>query len=176
LLPAGSKSAEAFLPPDHWPELRFVFAIVTGEKKRLGSREAMELARTTSPYYDRWVALSQELCRSACNAVRSRAIDDLGALMRQSYLAMFATMHTSDPPTEYWLPESVGLQRVCESLRRDSIPAWETMDAGPQVKILTTAEHVDLILERIRREIATVDLLVTTVGGEPRVHIESDTV
>ena len=43
------------------------------------------------------------------------------------------------------------------------------MDAGPQVKILTTEKHVEAISKRIRDLAVTTELLVARPGGEPTV-------
>jgi diphosphomevalonate decarboxylase len=49
---------------------------------------------------------------------------------------MFATMLAADPPIRYWLPETLLLLAAVEALREQGVAAWETMDAGPQVKVL----------------------------------------
>jgi diphosphomevalonate decarboxylase len=61
--------------------------------------------------------------------------------MQMSYLQMFSTMFSAFPPVLYWLPKSVAVIHLCRELRSKGIPAWETMDAGPQVKILTDSEN-----------------------------------
>jgi len=88
-------------------------------------------------------------------------------MMQQSYLTMFATMHTSIPPIFYWNAKSIEIIKMCQRLRQESIALWETMDAGPQVKILTTAAHVEEILRELKNEISPDALIVSQLGADP---------
>ena len=137
-LPAGAETASPLAPADAWPELRVVVAVVSGAAKPIGSREAMERVRLTSPAYDGWVRDSPRLYEEASAAVRERDLARLGSAMRNSYSRMFATMLAADPPIRYWLPETLMLLAAVEELRARGVAAWETMDAGPQVKVLCT--------------------------------------
>ena len=165
---AGAPSAEQIADENHWPELRVVIAVVQRGSKPISSRDAMIRSRDTSPYYADWVAGAERLAEQAETAVLNRDLDSLGRTMRQSYLRMFSTMFTAEPPVIFWFPESVAIIRACEQLRADGIPAWETMDAGPQVKVLTTAEHTARICDRLHRENPSGELLVVGVGSGPR--------
>lgn len=135
-LPAGAEHAEPLAPAAAWPELRVVIAVVTAAAKPIGSREAMERVRRTSPAYDGWVRDSPRLYAEAVAAVRGRDLERLGGAMRKSYCRMFATMLAADPPIRYWLPETLTLLEAVEALRAQGVAAWETMDAGPQVKVV----------------------------------------
>ena len=89
--------------------------------------------------------------------------------MRESYLSMFATMFTAQPPYIYWLPQSVALLHELEQLRARGVAAWETMDAGPQVKIITTASDLDRVIALVEASVPDVRVITTMVGGEPKV-------
>lgn len=136
VLPARAEHAQPLAPAAAWPELRVVIAVVTAAAKPVGSREAMERVRRTSPAYEGWVRDSPRLYREAVAAVRDRDLTRLGGAMRKSYCRMFATMLAADPPIRYWLPETLALLAAVEELRARGVAAWETMDAGPQVKVL----------------------------------------
>jgi diphosphomevalonate decarboxylase len=82
---------------------------------------------------------------------------------------MFGTMLSSSPPLLYWQPESVAIIRLCEELRQTNVPAWETMDAGPQVKILTLEEEVDRVCGEIEQRVPGVRTIVSRPGGGARV-------
>jgi diphosphomevalonate decarboxylase len=161
--------AEPLYDETWWPELRLLVAVVARGKKPVSSRIAMERSRQTSPYYRAWVESAPEIAKQAADAIARRNLDDLGAAMQRSYLGMFGTMFTSVPPVVYWLPESVAILRLCVSLREGGTPAWETMDAGPQVKILTTAEHTPGIRDAIESLGMTDRVLETRLGGPPRI-------
>ncbi len=166
---AGEPWAQRFLPAAHWPQLRVVVAILSAGKKPVGSRAGMERSKRTSPLYSAWVNHAAELFERGCAAVQARSLEHLGPIMRESYLTMFATMFTARPPFLYWIPESVALLRTLEELRSAGVPAWETMDAGPQVKVLTTAPHVEQICQTITSVVPDAQLIITPVGGAPSV-------
>jgi diphosphomevalonate decarboxylase len=51
-----------------------------------------------------------------------------------------------------------------EAIRDDGIPAFYTMDAGPHVKVLTTAEHVEEVRAALARVDGVRDILVSKPG------------
>ena len=89
--------------------------------------------------------------------------------MRESYLFMFSTMFTTRPPVIYWLPESLAVIRAAEAMRSSGIPVWETMDAGPQVKLVTTAEHASRVESAVLSEVPDAKITLSSPGGEPEV-------
>lgn len=171
VLETGAEAAAELLPPDHWPELRLLVAVTSRHRKLVPSRNAMLHVAATSPYYDAWVATADATCRAALEAVRTRDLGGLGPLMRVSYLRMFGTMFAADPPINYLRPQSLRVLEVLEALREAGIDAWETMDAGPQVKIACLAADVEQIRAALRAEagLAPGDLIETAPGPGPRI-------
>ena len=165
---AGAQSAEPIADSLHWSDLRIVVVVVDSGPKAVSSRSAMNRSAETSVYYRPWIDSCANLAQQAERAILQRDIEALGVAMRQSYLRMFATMFTAEPPIFYWLPETVAIIRACERLRRSGIPAWETMDAGPQVKVLTTVQYADRVCECLSRENSNGEILLVGVGAPPR--------
>ncbi len=166
---AGSERAEPLLAPDHWPELRVLVVVLSSERKAISSRAAMARSAETSPIYRAWCEESGAIFDRGVDALVRRDIASLGAAMRESYLFMFSTMFTARPPVIYWLPQSVALLGEIERLRADGLPVYETMDAGPQVKLLTTATHVQEIVRRVRATAPAADVIASAPGGSPDV-------
>ena len=160
--PAGEPRAEPLFAPDHWPELRVLVAVVDPHGKVIGSRAAMQRTRNGSPYYRAWQETSQHDADRAVATIAERDLQALGPIVRAGYLKMFATMFSATPPIVYWRPNSVALINTAEALRADGVPVWETMDAGPQVKLLTTDEY----LPRVRTAVEPfADRLIEAVPG-----------
>lgn len=166
-LPAGGTEAQPVHGADHWPELRVVVAVLQSGPKAVSSREAMERVRRTSPYFAPWMETAEELFSEAREALSVRDLDRLGHAMRLSYLRMFSTMFAADPPVLYWQPRSLAVIRACEDLRREGVQAYETMDAGPQIKVLTTEDYVEQVRATLSETAEQV--LVSGVGDGPRV-------
>ncbi|RKX72151.1 MAG: diphosphomevalonate decarboxylase, partial [Spirochaetes bacterium] len=134
----GRKHAKQLFNENWWPEFRIIILELEKEPKEISSRQAMEQTRLTSPYYNAWVKDSVDLMSEAEAALRDKNLEILGPIIRKSYLRMFATMFAADPPVIYWKPVSLGVIRLCEKMRSEGISVWETMDAGPQVKLFCT--------------------------------------
>jgi diphosphomevalonate decarboxylase len=171
LLEAGRREAEAVFPAEHWPDFRIVLAVTTTEKKSVSSRWAMENTRMTSPYYGAWLRSSADLLPVALEALKRRDLDELGRCARLSYMRMHAAIMASDPPLAYWLPATLAVIRECESLRADGIGAWETIDAGPQVKILCAAGNADEIASRVEGLPFGIRTMVAEPGEAPECRV-----
>ena len=171
LLDAGASRAEPFLPEDHWPELRIVAAVVARGEKPHSSRSAMAATRETSPYYDEWLADAPRLFERAKEALLRRDLSTLGPVMRLSYSRMHASALAAEPPLLYWLPASLALIGACASLRERGIGAWETMDAGPQVKIACLEHELPAVLDGLRAAVPGIELLVAKAGAAPETFL-----
>jgi diphosphomevalonate decarboxylase len=167
LLPAGGFAARQLYGPRYWPELRILIALVSLEAKPISSRAAMEATRLSSPYYRAWLRSAATLLDPALKALEARDIGALGPVVRLSYSRMHAAALASSPPVLYWLPATVAVLRECQRLRDEGFGAWETMDAGPQVKVLCLENEVGTIAERLRALDPELKLIVASVGEGP---------
>jgi len=171
-LPAGAPRARQLFGPDHWPELRVVMAITTQSRKAISSREAMEATRATSSYYVPWLKESAVLLPEALRGVEERDLERLGTAARRSYSLMHAALLAASPPILYWIPATVALIRMCDRLRRNGVGAWETIDAGPQVKILCLQQHAAAVIDSIHEIDPGIETILCRPGpglqwGEP---------
>ncbi len=165
LFRAGAKNAEQAFDPDHWPEFRVVVAAVGSAKKPISSRDAMIRAAQTSPFFSDWIDVNESLVEEATAALASRDLERLGLTMRRSYLAMFSTMFTSVPPVFYWLPKTVEVLRVAEEMRSGGVGVFETMDAGPQVKLVCEARDLGVVVSSLKERVPTAEITESVVGG-----------
>ena len=169
---AGSEFAQQIFPASHWPELCAIIVMIHKGKKPMGSRQAMEHTRTSSPYYSPWLEHSKQMEEPAIQAIQQKSLDSLGPIMRHSYLSMFGSMLAADPAIIYWLPDSLAIIHAAGRWRDAGLPVWETMDAGPQVKLFTLAEHIPSLLDKLKEEFPQLDTITTKIGGEPTIRIE----
>jgi diphosphomevalonate decarboxylase len=167
LLPAGDSAARQLYGPGYWPELRIVIALVSRKAKPISSRAAMEATRLSSPYYRAWLRNAAELLDPALRALGRRDIEALGSVARLSYSRMHAALLAASPPVLYWLPTTVAVIRECQSLRDEGIGAWETLDAGPQVKVLCLDSEAPIIGERLQALDQELKIIIAAVGEGP---------
>jgi diphosphomevalonate decarboxylase len=183
LLPARARAARQVFDESHWPELRVLVVVTSEEAKPLSSRQAMEATRLGSPFYRAWLASSGSLLAEAVAALRRRDLQRLGEAARLSYSRMHAALLACEPPVLYWLPDTLALVRQCAQLRRGGLGAWETIDAGPQVKVLCLAAEAAQIAAGLQEaavaaaggaRAAGLRILECRPGPAPEVRVEGE--
>ncbi len=133
--------------PFLWPALRVGLCIVSAQEKRIGSSAAMRHSAATSPRYAGWLRrVPRDLSRIEA-AIAEGDFERLGRTAEANALAMHAVLHAARPPIRYWTEQSVALLERVRTLRREGLPLYATIDAGPNVKLLFQAEDT----ERIRQ-------------------------
>jgi diphosphomevalonate decarboxylase len=143
-----------------------VVAIVSSAKKDTPSRAGMIRTQETSPLYPGWVQSAPADLEEAIAAVHAKDLERLGHVIEHSSMKMHATMLATRPPIRYWKANSVAVLDAVQSLRAAGVPAWATMDAGPNVKVLTTAAHSAHIAERLRE--ITGEAHILRIGDDAR--------
>ena len=140
LLHHGTRHEEAFAeqvaPEAAWPDLRDLIVIVSDEEKAVSSAEGHRIAHT-SEMLDARVAAIPDRVENVRRAIRERDLGRLGDAAEADALSMHAVMWTSKPPLMYWLPRTVEIVQAVWELRKRGIEAYFTIDAGPNVHVLT---------------------------------------
>lgn len=166
-LDSGATYANQIHDETWWPELRIIVMEIEKGVKEISSRAAMKRSKMSSPFYQTWINDSKENMDESLAALEARNLAVLGPLIRRSYLRMFSTMFSSYPPIIYWKPASLAVIALCEELRSAGLNIWETMDAGPQVKILCLEEETPLLIERLKAQFSHLPFWICKVGGPP---------
>ncbi len=165
--PAAYQIADA----PHWP-LDVVVAITSEAEKPVGSTEAMQRTASTSPYYQAWCDSHDEDMKAAKAAVEQRDFERLADVAEASCLKMHATMMTSSPPVLFWLGDTMNIMHEVQRLRRDGCPAFFTIDAGPQVKVITTPSSRPIVEEALSAMPGVIRTMSSHVGGTPSVRFD----
>jgi diphosphomevalonate decarboxylase len=132
---ADAIAVNTILDGSTWP-LRIVAAVTSRAPKPVGSGEAMEISRKTSPFYSRWVEEQDMDLATARDAIVVRDFGKLASVAEHNCLKMHSVMWASRPPVVYWNAATLAcLERVRE-LQAQGVGAFFTIDAGPQVKVV----------------------------------------
>ena len=168
---AGPSDADAYAEPVASPlaaRVRMVIAIVGGGvPKTHGSRDAMEHVAATSPLYDAWLALVPRDLEAATAALAvgdNAALRALGELAEANALAMHASAIAARPAIIYWQPATLAALATVRALRDAHRAAWATMDAGPHVKVLTSADDAAEVAKAMRQVPGVTDAIISGVG------------
>lgn len=153
-------------------DIGMIFVIVDDKRKDVSSTEGMRLVVETSPYYDGWVTSAKEDLADIKVAIQEQDIIKTGEIAERSALKMHALNLSANPPFNYWSPESIIAMRNVSELREKGYPAYLTMDAGPNVKIICRASDLDAI-HAILSETYRGDQLIKALPG-PGIQILED--
>ncbi len=156
------------LGPDEWP-VEVVVAVTSEHKKAVGSGEAMEISRQTSPFYQRWLDEQEHDLAVARDAIAARDFAALGRIAEHNCLKMHSVMWTSRPPMVYWTSATVACLETVRDLAAGGVPVFFTIDAGPQVKALCLPEAADRVARALGETPGVQRILRSKLGEGARV-------
>ncbi|MFI1019053.1 diphosphomevalonate decarboxylase [Streptomyces sp. NPDC020965] len=145
-----------------------VIAVVDGGPKAVSSRVAMRRTVDTSPLYEPWAVSSKEDLTGMRAALLAGDIAAVGEIAERNALGMHATMLAARPAVRYLAPATLTVLDRVLRLRDDGIPAYATMDAGPNVKVLCRRADADLVAGAVRAAVPGGSVLIATPGPGAR--------
>ena len=157
-------------PPSHW-DVHDVVLVFSGAEKKVGSSEGHPLAKT-SPMNDARLAEVEKLLPVVRKAIRERDVAGMARATELDALLMHAVMMTSDPSLVYWTPETVAGIHAVRQWREEGVPAFFTIDAGPNVHVFAAgAAAAREVAQRAERELglAPGDVIASGPGAGARV-------
>jgi diphosphomevalonate decarboxylase len=160
---AADSFAVSIAAPEVWALVDHV-AVVRAVHKPVGSTEGHGLA-PTSPLQAARVADTPrrlEICRKA---ILERDFAALAEIIELDSNLMHAVMMTSQPALFYWEPASIALMKTVPAWRKEGFNAAYTLDAGPNVHIITPAADSAAVQDRLRAFPGVKSVLVAPVGG-----------
>ncbi len=149
-----SASLSSSLPATKNLNPAMIVVTLDRSKKPISSRTAMRRTVETSPAYMPWVEQSKKDLACALDAIRVGSIEQLGEVMEQNSLGMHETMRKANPPVNYLTDKTYVVLNAVRSMRECGWPVWATMDAGPNVKVLTDAGCSARAAEELRGRVA----------------------
>ncbi len=147
-----------------WP-LKVVVAVTEAGPKAVGSTEAMEISRKTSPFYERWVEQQGDDLAAAREAILDRDFDRLTEVAEHNCLKMHSVMWASRPPMIYWNHVTLECMQVVRDLRAQGTQVFFTIDAGPQVKAVCSPEHEQLVADALSGVSGVKHIMVSGLGA-----------
>lgn len=160
----GSDSyAVSIADENHW-DIRMAGVVLTSEMKKISSRAGMRRTVETSPFYEGWLKSIPEDLSGIKEAIQEKDFIRVGEIAEANCLKMHATSLGAKPPFTYWLDSTIRVMHQVQEMREQGIPAYFTIDAGPNVKVLYLPEHESQV-ERILREVPGVTDVILSKPG-----------
>ena len=70
----------------------------------------------------------------------------------------------AQPPFTYWSPDSLKAMDAVRQLRKQGIPCYFTMDAGPNVKVLVENSHLSEVQETFTKLFSKEQVITAHAG------------
>jgi diphosphomevalonate decarboxylase len=155
--------AFSIAPPQHW-QLVDCIAVVSEEHKQTGSTEGHALAATSPLQIARLLGVEARL--TACRqAIQDRDFAALAQVVELDSNLMHAVMLTSAPPLLYWQPVSLAIMHAVRAWRSAGQPVCFTLDAGPNVHVLTEAPNAALVSRQLAAIPGVQRVIESAAGG-----------
>ncbi len=159
----GDSYAEPLLGGGEWP-LEVVVAVTARGEKEVGSGAGMAASERSSPYYSAWVATHPHDLAAARAAIAARDFEALAEVSEHSCLKMHAAAMAGRPALLYWNGVTVDCLHVIRRLRREGVPVFFTIDAGPQVKAVCEPDARPRVEAALAEVPGVLDRLVSGLG------------
>ena len=105
----------------------------------------------TSPFYEGWLDTVANDMQEAKKAIMDRDFIALGEVLEHNALKMHATMLGARPSILYWEGGTLDVMHSIHGLRQEGIPAYFTIDAGPNIKVLCQPKDEEYVVNNLLR-------------------------
>ena len=163
--PESQKITQEF-PLNHWP-LSDVIVVLSPGEKHVSSSTA-HLAAWGSPLFTTRIAGIPERMNALHKAMESRDIELLGTIIEADALEMHAVAMTGEPRVNYFLDATKELLAWTRAGReRGVLPAWFTVDAGPNVHLICQTADAHHVAEQVRKRWPDAKVIMDSTGAGP---------
>lgn len=162
--PDGSDSyAVPIAPADHW-DVRVAAVILNATMKKVSSREGMKRTVNTSAFYSGWLDSIPQDLQQIKEGISGCDFEKVGQIAEANCLRMHATTLGAYPPFTYWLDTTMTVMQAVQAMRAEGIPAYFTIDAGPNVKVLYLPENEKTVEKTLRNIPGVTDVRLSKSG------------
>lgn len=149
--------------PSHWPELRCLILVLSGEKKIVSSTMGMKRTMETSDLFSQRLNKMDEKRTDFVAAIASKNFACFAKLVMKESNQLHAVCMDSFPPIHYLNDASCSVINQVHALNEDKIIAAYTFDAGPNAFIFTLQENLNKIQEAFKQH----QQIVCSIGTGP---------
>jgi diphosphomevalonate decarboxylase len=161
-----SSYAFSIAPPDHW-QLNDCIALVSLEHKDTGSSQGHQLANTSILQSVR-ISTAVDRLDACRDAILARDFEAFAEIVELDSNLMHAVMITSQPPLLYWQPATLAVMQAVVEWRRRGTPVCFTIDAGPNVHVLTPADYSPRVIADLLQIPGVTKVFSAQAGGPVR--------
>lgn len=128
----------------NWDDFRIIVCLVDTNEKKYSSTIAMKKSVDNKEQYKKWVSKSKSDLEAMLIALKEKDIKSVGMIAEENALSMHKLIESTG--INYLNENSFKIINRVKQLRNKGINAYVTMDAGPNIKIITLKDDVSNIL------------------------------
>lgn len=144
-------------------DLQLLAVEINQNPKKISSTQGMQQA-ISSPFFKPWVERNEVELNEMVAAIRKKDFSKIGSIAELNANEMHAINLTAKPEFTYFEPNTIKAIKLVEKLRNDGLECYYTIDAGPNVKILTKLKNVKDIKEIFMKEFPNVNIISAGFG------------
>ncbi|GIO24774.1 diphosphomevalonate decarboxylase [Oceanobacillus sp. J11TS1] len=148
----------------HW-DIRIAAVVLSKTMKKISSREGMRRTVETSPFYAGWIEQTSKDIQEIKQAIADKDFEKTGSIAEANCLRMHATTLGANPPFTYWQDTTMRVMQTVQDLREQGIPAYFTIDAGPNVKVMYLPEDENKVKSRLQVIEGVEDIIISKPGS-----------
>jgi len=167
--PDGSDAVAIQLADQHYWDLRLLIFITSKTEKEISSTTGMNHTSRTSPYYGSWVATSNDDLQEMRSAIASKDFEKLGELAEFNCMKMHALSFSARPALIYWNELTIKLIHAIRELRQSGLQVYFTIDAGPQVKVITIPGFIEKVKNELNAIPGIKNCIETSLGPDAKI-------
>lgn len=157
-----SSYAESFYDTDI--QLSMIVAEISSAQKKMSSTRGMQLAQT-APTYSSWVEKSARQLEEMKTAIRQADIEKVGLIAEDNALGMHQQNRLCVEPFDYFAEDTKRIIAFTQECYKAGHLAFVTIDAGPNVKIITDRATEQVLLEKFRTNFPEITFDLAHAGG-----------
>jgi len=149
---SGEKSEESYahslFPHDYW-DIRDVLVVVDQTSKKISSSDGMKKAGTSPFWQERQRDIEKRIIQIT-KALEEKNFSEFGTILEDDCLSMHSVMMTQNPPLMYWNEATGNCIRNVQKWRKDGLPVFFTIDAGPNVHCICEGKDEKQLIDAIK--------------------------
>ncbi len=165
---ASEQQIEQVWPAEHW-DLADIIVVLSSDPKSMKSSDAHQAAWASPLYSPRLAALPERLSRIR-RALADHSFERLGLEIEQEALDMHAVCMTGSPQIQYLTKASLDFLVWLRTERRfGRLPAWATIDAGPNIHLICLKQDSDTVAKAVQSSGINCSVIVDQMGQGPSI-------
>lgn len=156
-----SSYAESFYDKDI--QLSMIVAEISSQAKKVSSTQGMQLAQT-APTYTAWVEKSAVQLEEMKAAIIAEDIEKIGLIAQTNALEMHEQNRNAVQPFDYFTAQTRQVIAFAQECYRTGLLAFATIDAGPNVKIITDQATEKKLVKKLQEKFPEINFEIAHAG------------